>query len=437
MNKNRAVLQALARAMEFKPHPGQVKVLEAFLTHRFIVVVAGRRWGKTKCMSIPCVYTISQKDTAVLAMSKTYKLAKKLWRYIVADCKLIYGPGFSKYINNSEMTINTPWGSRFELGTAENPDSILGDGYDVVIGDEAATLKEIILQQNLLPSARDRRGTVMLITTPRGFNYIHDIYQKGQRGEGGWWSYRGSARENYYVYDDEEWELAKEQTDPLLFQQEYEASFVVFADQVYSDFTETRNTITELPDLTGWHHYLTIDPGYRHCAMLWAAHNPVTNELIFYKEVNLEKTKHEDVLQQIVLNEPAATKDEPQLGYRAIISDIAGRKHGDDTGQSLVTWMRDNEWMSARNYFITTHKQGISTGISLVRSRILNALGKTTLKVYAPACPRLVKMHQMLSFDEGREVYVKDGVEDHRADAERYLVFHIDRTMRGGSHTDL
>ena len=219
IKKDRRALQALAKALRFRPHAGQVKVLEAFCQNRFLCLVCGRRWGKTLLVSLLAAYVMLHRDGKVLAMSKTYKLAFKMWRYLARDIKRLLGQNVK--INNSEMTMTTPWGAVLELGTAENPDSLLGDGYDLVIADEAATLKEVIFEQNLSPAIRDRKGSIVLISTPRGFNWVFNKFRLGQSREAGWWSYTGPSNENVHVWDKEEWELAKRQSDPIYFRQEY------------------------------------------------------------------------------------------------------------------------------------------------------------------------------------------------------------------------
>jgi len=426
--KNRKALQALTQALRFRPHKGQVAVLEAFLEHRFLCIVCGRRWGKTMVVSIPAAYTLMQRDAKVLVMSKTYKLAMRTWKYLARDVRKIMGKSVS--INNSEMTMATQWGATLELGTAENPDGLLGDGYDLVIADEAATLKVQIYEQNLTPAIRDRKGTLILISTPRGYNWLYKLFRFGQARENGWWSYTGPSNENVHVWDDEEWELAKRQCDPVYFRQEHLAEFVVFADQVYCDFTEERNVIKDLPDLTGWDHYLGIDPGYRRAALLWCAHNRVSDELIFYKEHIAARVGNEETFKLIMQNEPEG-------GYTGIISDIAGNARTGDAGHSLVSYLNEQEWMMERGLFVTTHKQGITTGINLVKSRILNYNLETRVKYYAKGCPELITMHYNLMYEDGKNVYVKDEVWDHPADSERYIIYHLDRARGRSEHIAL
>ena len=427
VKKNREAFICMANALEFEPHPGQIKALEMYLKSRFICIDAGRRWGKSKLMSIPACYTMSAGKTQTIVVSKTYKLAKKVWKYMLVEARNLFGPSLS--VDHAGMTMSTPWGASFQLGSADNPDSLLGDGYDLVVMDEAATMKDVIFQQNILPMVRDCKGTISLISTPRGMNWFHDVYEQGVAKQDGWLSYQGSSRENFHVWDDEEWDLAKRQSDPLYFRQEYEADFVVFGDMVYCDYTTERNVVPSTMDLSNWRKYCTIDPGYRTCAMLWAAHNPYTDELVFYDEEIRGRLRHEEIVALLA-------EKEPPEGYAGIVSDVAGNAREGDTGLSVVSYIDNHEWTRRRKLYVSHHKQGCETGIHIVRSRIFNASGKATLKVMADRCPKLHKMHGLLEYDGSREAYLKDGVHDHPADAERYLAFHLDRTSGVARHTD-
>ena len=300
LRKDKSILFRLVGAMQFCPHPGQIAVLNAFIKYRFLCIVCGRRWGKTKIVSILSDYGLMEKDCKILCVSKTYKLAKKLWNYVLPDVQALYGPGVLR-VNKSDMIMESPWGSSLELASADNPDSMLGDAYDIVIDDEAATMKESIFQQNLLPMVRDRKGTLILITTPRGHNWLHKIFQMGQQLINGWWSRTGHSFENKAVYDDEEQKMVMEQTDPLYFQQEYAASFIVFADQVYPDFKEETHVVSKLPpDIDSWDLYVSIDPGYAvMCAIVWIAYNKVSGQMLIVDEVLRKHLKYNEIITEI------------------------------------------------------------------------------------------------------------------------------------------
>jgi len=422
LRKNQKALQALIRKLNFHPHPGQAKILEAFCNERFICVLAGRRYGKTKIASIPACYALMEADCKILCVSKTYKLAKKLWRYLLVDVIKLFGTDIS--ILKGEMRMETAWGSTLELGSADNPDSLLGDGFDLVIVDEAATLPEQIWEMYISPCIRDRRGTVIMISTPRGRNWVWKKFELGQQHEGGWWSHKGPSNENYHVWTEDEWELVKRQSDPIYFQQEYMANCVVFEGQVFPDFDDNKHILKDFKLDETWDVYLTIDPGYaQYCAMVWVAHNRVTDDMVIYKEHILAHQGTPQVLAKLIENEPSQ-------GYTAIISDVAGNQRRDigrDAGHSFVSKLNESTWMMDRGYAVSTRRYRIVTGIQLMRARILNELGEVSLFV-TEDCPKVIEMFRNLVFERGKEVYVKDGILDHPADAIRYLIEYLQRS---------
>lgn len=431
LRKNKKVLYGLTEALNFKPHPGQREILDAFTQHRFLCIVCGRRFGKSKIASVIADYTLLEKDAKILCVSKTYKLSKKVWNYVIRDVKLMFKGDVN--INKSDMIATTKWGSSLELGSADNPDSLLGDGYDVVIVDEAATISEKIWQQNILPMIRDRKGSVVLITTPRGYNWVYDRFTDGEAGIDGWWSKRGSAFENTIVYDADEIDLVKKQTDKLYFEQEYLALFRTFADQVYGNFDRDKHLISKLPDdFDSWDKYVTIDPGYAQmCAMVWVGHNRITNESIIYREHLAKRMQHKDVLLKLKEHEPPG-------GYASIIADVAGKQRTGESGRSFKSYLQEQPWFIERGYSISTKRYRLISGINKVRAYLCNVNEEVRLRVL-DTCTGCTQMFENYHYKEdgSSDEPVKDGVFDHPADAIRYYVEFIDKSLRVYDHIDL
>ncbi|MCK4521620.1 MAG: terminase family protein [Nanoarchaeota archaeon] len=432
LTKNKKILFGLIESMGFKPHKGQRAVLKAFLKFRFLCVVCGRRWGKTKIASMLVLYTLLEKDTKSICISKTYKLSKKLWNYVYKDVLRFYGAGVVN-INKSEMIMTTPWGSTLELGSADNPDGLLGDTYDLQIIDEAATLKGMMWEQFISPSARDRKGTVVLITTPRGHNWIHKLFNLGQKLLDGWWSRTGHSFENTAIYDPEEQDLVKSQTDPLYFSQEYAASFVVFADQVYSDFREEDHVVTldDMPNLKDWDIYASIDPGYAvMCAIQWIAYNKASGEILIYDEVLEKRLKYPAIIQNL-------RRREPKGGYAGFICEVAGNQR-DQAGYSFIQTLEEDEWFLKKDYTIYAKRYGIIKGLNKVRAKLLNTKDEIHLKV-TQNCTGTIGMFLNYHYPEKKatEKPEKDGVWDHPADTTRYFVEFIDYYENGTVEYDL
>jgi hypothetical protein len=66
--------------------------------------------------------------------------------------------------------------------SADQPTSLLGEGLDWLILDEAARLKRSVWEEHLSSRLVDRNGWALLLSTPVGRNWFYRLYRKGQRG---------------------------------------------------------------------------------------------------------------------------------------------------------------------------------------------------------------------------------------------------------------
>ena len=393
-------------------HPGQKAVLQAFADgKRFLVVVCGRRWGKTLLAFVIAAYGLLERDARILVVSKTYRLASRVWSFLVPQVSRVFG-GRAKVYRGS-LTIRTIWGSELVLGSADHPDSLLGEGYDLVIFDEAATCSRDIWQQYLRPALMDKQGSAVFITTPRGYNWIHELFLLGQDTDyPEYWSIQAPSSSNPYLLPEELAE-ARRTTDPLLWMQEYMAEFVAFVGQVYSLFDREKHVVQTVPDLTGWRISAAVDPGLANpTAILWIAHNPVTGEDLIIDECVQSNMLFPDVLRELNARRPAE-------GYDLCVCDIAGKARSQETGASFMGWMRDHGMR------FKAHSQGIVDGVNAVRSRWLDADGLIHLRILA-RCVKTIEAltgyHYPEKDGEQSEEPEKDGTFDHPMDALRYYI---------------
>jgi hypothetical protein len=64
--------------------------------------------------------------------------------------------------------------------SADNPVSLLGEGLDFVIVDEAARMKPQIWENHLSQRLIDKQGWALLISTPKGKGYLYELFRRGQ-----------------------------------------------------------------------------------------------------------------------------------------------------------------------------------------------------------------------------------------------------------------
>jgi hypothetical protein len=110
--------------------------------------------------------------------------------------------------------------------STDNTASLLGEGLDFLVLDEAAKIRAEVWESYLAPRLVDRKGRALLISTPRGTDWFHGEYKRGQKGRHpDYASWRAPTTDNpaidAAVVEAERGKLSKD-----AFAQEYEAVFL-------------------------------------------------------------------------------------------------------------------------------------------------------------------------------------------------------------------
>jgi hypothetical protein len=138
-----------------------------------------------------------------------------------------------------ELFIQFENGSMIECRSEENPDQLIGEGLDLVVLAEAARLKERTWHQYIRPALADRQGRALFSSTPRGFNWFHEFYLKGQETgnpDHAWWSSWTIPSRMNPILPAEEIEEARRNSSPEAFAQEWEAKFIAYGGLVFPEF---------------------------------------------------------------------------------------------------------------------------------------------------------------------------------------------------------
>lgn len=149
-------------------------------SHRFVVMPAHRRFGKTviavnHIVKMACLCKKPQGSFAYIAPLR--KQAKDVaWEYF----KHYSAPLPFRLVNESELCIQlaSQCGSysRIHLYGADNPDSLRGMYFDGVVLDEVGQMKPQIWTEILQPALADRQGSALFIGTPKGINLFSELY---------------------------------------------------------------------------------------------------------------------------------------------------------------------------------------------------------------------------------------------------------------------
>jgi hypothetical protein len=193
-------------------HINQDKILDC--EARFIVVMCGRRFGKSELSQIKII-TEAVQGKQIAYITPTYSLAKVFFN------RLIHALPFLN--NKSDLKLSFPNGGSVEFFTGERLDNLRGRKFHWVIIDEASFIPN--LEQGWLNSIRptltDYKGRALFLSTPRGKNYFYSLFMKG--GEDGWESFKFTTYDNPYI-DSTEIDEARTQLPAAVFEQEYMAN---------------------------------------------------------------------------------------------------------------------------------------------------------------------------------------------------------------------
>lgn len=207
--------------MKVKLSRWQTKVWDD--THRFKVVCAGRRTGKSTFAQLTVITWASQNKGDYYIVAPTYRQAKEIhWRGI----QEFLPKGLIQNKNETELSITLTNGSRISLKGAENPDALRGVKLRGLVIDEIASIRnwDWLWSEVLRPTLTDYESPVIFISTPKGFNHFYNLYQKGQDETSTYKSWRFTSYDNPYIPKDEI-DAAKKELLEDTFEQEYMADF--------------------------------------------------------------------------------------------------------------------------------------------------------------------------------------------------------------------
>ena len=172
----------------YKPREVQRRIHEVLDAHRFGVVVAHRRMGKTVAMVnhlIKRALTDGKHRGSYGYVAPFRNQAKLIaWDYLKYYTSVLPG----RAVNEQELVIDLPNKARIRIFGADNPDSLRGLYFDGVVMDEVAQMKPDVWGEIIRPALSDRGGWAVFIGTPQGLNLFSEMYQKAAGDKSGQWA---------------------------------------------------------------------------------------------------------------------------------------------------------------------------------------------------------------------------------------------------------
>ena len=167
----------------YAPRFPQTEIHDRLDAHRFSVLVAHRRMGKTVLAVNHLIKRAicDQKERGFYAYIAPFRVQAKAiaWAYL----KYYTAPIPLIKINEGELSILLPNGSTIRIFGADNPDALRGLYFDGVVMDEVAQMKPEVWGEILRPALSDRKGWAVFIGTPKGINLFSQTYDKAMKLE--------------------------------------------------------------------------------------------------------------------------------------------------------------------------------------------------------------------------------------------------------------
>lgn len=420
--------------IDYKPHSGQLRLHNPPNGEfdynknpegaRFVVACCGRRWGKSHSAAKEAEIVLTKPDKHVWIVAPNYGTSEKIFRIIWEDMIVKQNmPTVRKSLK--EQYIQFEWGSFVCGKSAEHPDSLIGEGLDLVIIDEAAKINRKVWDAYVRPTLSDRKGRAIFISTPEGFGQFWELYLRGTK-ENQWYSFNSPSWENEYAFPEGEQDMdlleAKSNLSKEVFDQEYGAKFTSLAGRVFP-FNDTKD-VGSFPYNPLLPVYCSIDFGFRMPAALWFQIKEINGEEHIYiidEIIHAPRLKSDEFFQKILSKPYRITRYYGDPASYQVQSGIG-------MGEAELFYRKTGKRIFALRDKVS---RSIISGVSHVRSFIETADGKRKLHI-DNKCKGIIEdllSYRYAEHKDGtplKEEPLKDGFHDHGIDALRYfLVSHI------------
>lgn len=220
--------------------------------HRFKVVAAGRRTGKSRLAAYLLIVNALQTERGhVFYVAPTQGQARDImWSTLLeVGHPVISG----SHVNNLQIKLIN--GATISLKGADRPETMRGVSLKFLVMDEYADMKPEVWEQILRPALADQKGSALFIGTPMGRNHFYELYQHGLKGEDSTFtSFHFTSFDNPLL-DPAEIEAAKKSMSSFSFRQEFMASFEAAGGELFKE--EWVKFSDDEPDVGDY--YIAID----------------------------------------------------------------------------------------------------------------------------------------------------------------------------------
>lgn len=125
-----------------------------------------------------CLLEARRAGAQIWYVAPTFRMVDLHWRTLRRNLP----PGYPARLRQAERRLVCDNGAEIVFRSADNPDHLRGVGLDFLVVDEAAFIANgaTAWGEAMRPTLADRRGRALIISTPRGHDWFHGMYSRGQ-----------------------------------------------------------------------------------------------------------------------------------------------------------------------------------------------------------------------------------------------------------------
>ena len=387
--------------VELRLRPRQARVFQC--QKRFIIVIAGRRWGKTTTSLAWLIAGASTTPGSICYyIAPSYRQAKRIvWRKLK---QLI--PSDARVTNEQELLIQLANDSIIQLHGADNPDSLRGVGLNFVVLDEFANMRSETWTAVVRPALSDQAGRALFISTPKGLDHFYDLYVEAQ-SKANWATFHFPTAEGGYV-SAEELAIVQAEMDAKQYAQEFCATFENLQGRVYHAFDRALN-VTDL--ITQPYADLLLGMDFNVNPMTAVVAQRAGDQCQVIDEILLPNSNTQEMMTEINRRYPGRRK--------IVYPDPSGvaRKTSAVVGQTDFSIIR----AAGCELYAPPRPYALVDRINSVNAMLCNAQSVRRLLI-SPRCRQLIKALDGLTYKDGTKIPDKQSGLDHITDALGYLI---------------
>lgn len=377
-------------------------------THRFRVLITGRRFGKTTLAVRELCRYAAQPNRTVWYVAPSYRMAKGIvWRKLKNKLQDLR---WTEKVNESELTIYLKNGSEISLKGAENADSLRGRAIDFLVMDEFADIDSEAFYEVLRPTLADTQGHALFTGTPKGIgNWSYDLFQMPKEDPEHWSSYQFTTLQGGFVSETEINE-ARNLLDARTFQQEFEATFTTAGNRVWYAFDRLHNV---RPATSNSLDVLYVGMDFNIDPMSAVVFTRQGDDVYAIDEIEMYSSNTQEMVTELRTRYPKTRL--------WVYPDPACRQRKTSAGGATDLSILQNAGFTVK---VPHAHNPVRDGINAVNSKLCNSNGARSFFV-DPKCRRLIECLERQNYKPGTTQPDKDSGYDHLTDAVRYYFDYV------------